>query len=341
MARVDQNPRQRLHSRTKSAKQQTASLLAGENPFRRMRRYQSQHPATTFGEFMTQRSVLVGIAQPRFHRNTIWPANKGLEKVAYGAIIEVPEASIRVFPNCPPSTSDYNFRRYFSEIAMLVKAAVTSEVAGSGLVQETELRRIYVIDDDASILKIIQMQLESEGYDVVLYSLSSEFLDDLPDLEPGIVVSDQCMPMVEGLDIQVALQDRSPRLPMILLSGVPETRVSVQAMRQGAITVLDKPFRKSELVSAVLEAFDVLRHSLSSADTLPPQLPDGGRYLDRLSARERQVVDEVYKGETNKSVGIRLAISIKTVEKHRGKAMKKMEVESLAQLVRMMDRELR
>ncbi len=111
-------------------------------------------------------------------------------------------------------------------------------------------------------------------------------------------------------------------------------------MKRGAVTVLDKPYHKDQLLASLEDAFAILDRASNDEQGLPPVLPNGELYLDRLSERERQVVDLVYDGETNKSIGIRLGISIKTVEKHRGKAMKKMAVASLAELIRVMDREL-
>ena len=111
-------------------------------------------------------------------------------------------------------------------------------------------------------------------------------------------------------------------------------------MKNGAVTVLDKPFDRAELLSAVKEAFRQLKHSDSFNEILPPVLRPGESYLDRLSLRERDVILLIYKGATNKSAGIHLGISIKTVEKHRGSAMKKLGVPSLASLVRLLDRDL-
>jgi FixJ family two-component response regulator len=143
------------------------------------------------------------------------------------------------------------------------------------------------------------------------------------------------------LDVQQALKAWSHRFQLILLSGYPETRVAVQAMKQGAVTVLDKPYNKDQLLESLNEAFSALARAVLDDSGLPAVLPNGEIYADRLSAREKQVVDLVYEGETNKSIGIKLGISIKTVEKHRGKAMRKMEVNSLAELVRLIDREQR
>jgi len=167
------------------------------------------------------------------------------------------------------------------------------------------------------------------------------FLSRLATLASGVVLVDQRMPPhADGLEVQRRLQQRPHDFKVILLSGYPETRIAVQAMKQGAVTVLDKPYNKDELLRALGIAFTELDRSLTEGDGLPKALPGGQLYLETLSHREREVIDLVYHGETNKSVGIKLGISIKTVEKHRGKAMKKMHVSSLAELIRLMDREL-
>lgn len=206
--------------------------------------------------------------------------------------------------------------------------------------ESVNARRVYVLDDELQVLEVIELQLTASGFDVLTYSNPESFLSDLPTLSPGVVISDQRMPFEEGLGIQRQLQRRPNEFPLILLSGYPETRVAVEAMRQGAITVLDKPYNMAELLAALETAFQVLQKCARDEKLLPPLLSNGQSYLSRLSRREREVVDLVYQGETNKSIGIQLGISIKTVEKHRGKAMKKMEVNSLAELIRLMDREL-
>jgi FixJ family two-component response regulator len=111
-------------------------------------------------------------------------------------------------------------------------------------------------------------------------------------------------------------------------------------MKAGAVTVLDKPFERSQLLDAIDEGFRQLEAAEAPDTTLPPMLSGGETYLGRLSERELQVIQMVYDGATNKSIAIHLGISIKTVEKHRGRGMKKMDVSCLASLIRLMDREL-
>jgi len=203
-----------------------------------------------------------------------------------------------------------------------------------------ETRRVYVIDDEIQVLEVMKIQLESMGFGAQTYSSSETFLLQMPRLPPGVVIADQRMPFANGLEIQRRLKEFPSSFKMILLSGFPETRVAVEAMRQGAITVLDKPYQREELLDSLNQAFKELRRSMADEIGLPDALPGGGLYLDSLSRREREVIDLVYRGATNKSVSIALGISIKTVEKHRSKAMRKMQVSSLAELVRLLDREL-
>ncbi len=201
-------------------------------------------------------------------------------------------------------------------------------------------RSVYVVDDEIQVLDVISLQLNAAGYNVRTFSRAPEFLESLPKLDAGVVLCDQRMPELNGLEVQQKLKPFGNKFALIILSGYPETSVAVTAMKRGAVTVLDKPYHKDQLLASLEDAFAILDRASNDEQGLPPVLPNGELYLDRLSERERQVVDLVYDGETNKSIGIRLGISIKTVEKHRGKAMKKMAVASLAELIRVMDREL-
>lgn len=204
---------------------------------------------------------------------------------------------------------------------------------------ELQNRRVYVLDDEPQVREVIEMQLRAAGYDVVTFSSSLDFLVQVERLPGGVLVSDQRMPDVDGLTLQKRLHDLGQPFQVILLSGFPETRVAVQAMKQGAVTVLDKPYNKQQLLNSIEDAFKILNRVGSEENGLPPILPMGERYVDRLTQREREVIDQVYEGQTNKAIAIAMGISIKTVEKHRGKAMKKMLVTSLAELIRLLDRE--
>ena len=183
------------------------------------------------------------------------------------------------------------------------------------------------------------MMLAQAGFDVRAYQFSAKFVEESINLPPGVVVTDQVMHQMEGLEVQRLLSVRPNHFKVILVTAFPRTSLAVAAMKSGAITVLDKPFDRRDLIDAVEEGFRQLENAEGCDQALPPILPDNQTYLKRLSDRERTVIQLVYDGATNKAIGIQLGISIKTVEKHRGKAMKKMHVQSLAGLVRLMDRE--
>lgn len=200
--------------------------------------------------------------------------------------------------------------------------------------------RVYLIDDDLAVLKVIDTMLRISGYEVRAYSSPSDFLEDSEQLPPGVVVTDQVMNLVEGIEVQRRLSARPNHFKVILITAFSTTSLAVAAMKNGAVTVLDKPFDRAELLAAVKEAFRQLKHGDSFDEVLPPVLPFGESYLDRLSVRERDVILLIYKGGTNKSAGIQLGISFKTVEKHRSSAMKKLQVSSMASLVRLLDRDL-
>lgn len=198
---------------------------------------------------------------------------------------------------------------------------------------------VYVIDDDTAVLEVLRLTLELGGYRAVCYESASRFLDEAPVLSAGVVISDQSLPGIQGLELQRRLAESFPMFRFILISAYPRTRHSVASMQLGAITVLDKPLDRRELLAAVCEGFRQLATATEQGVVLPPLLSEGGSYLERLSRQEQIVIRLVYEGATNKAISIQMGISVKTVEKHRSRAMRKLEVHSLAGLVRLVQRE--
>ena len=202
-------------------------------------------------------------------------------------------------------------------------------------------RLVYVVDDDPNVMAVLRLMLDQAGFNPVCFSSANEFLTKLPTLIPGMVITDQVMSETTGLELLRRLVEQRPNdFRLILISAYPRTSLTVSAMKLGAITVLDKPFDRRELLQSLAEGFRRLNAAEDTELTLPPMLPTGESYLDRLSSREREVILMVYQGKTNKSISIGLNLSIKTVEKHRARAMRKMSVNSLAGLVRLIDREM-
>lgn len=220
-------------------------------------------------------------------------------------------------------------------------ATPAPDVAAPGppLGKSTTLR-VYAVDDDPNVLSVLRTMLSHVGYDTVCYPSAVSFLNDLSLLPRGVVITDQVMPELTGLHLHQQLRTLRPHdFRLILITAFPRTSLTVEAMKLGAITVLDKPFDRHELLQAVEDGFLRLNTVSEPDQPLPPPLPGGESYLDLLSEREREIILMVYQGSTNKSISIRLGLSIKTVEKHRARGMRKMRVSSLAALVRLINRE--
>jgi|GEM_PF-179734 len=200
--------------------------------------------------------------------------------------------------------------------------------------------RVYLLDDDPDVLKVVESMLKISGYAVFTYRCPTEFLAATEQMPAGVVITDQQMQGMLGIEVQRRLSARPNHFKVILVTAYSTTSLAVEAMKNGAVTVLDKPFNQQELLAAVTEAFRQLRHAGAFDEDLPPVLPSGELYLDRLSVREKDVILLIYKGATNKAAGIELGISGKTVEKHRSSGMQKLDVYSLASLIRLLDREL-
>jgi FixJ family two-component response regulator len=190
---------------------------------------------------------------------------------------------------------------------------------------------VHVVDDDELMRSSLEDLLRSVGYQVRLYGRAEEFLAaDVPD-GPGCVIVDVRMPGPSGLELQVALRDRDERLPVILMSGHGDIRMTVQAIKAGAIDFIEKPFRDQEMLQVVAGAIRIWKPSGAGVDVLPELR---GRY-EILTAREREVMALVCKGRMNKQIAAALDIQQTTVKFHRSAVMTKMKAGSLAELTRM------
>jgi FixJ family two-component response regulator len=166
---------------------------------------------------------------------------------------------------------------------------------------------------------------------VETFATAREFLDAYEAGSPGCLLLDIRMPGMSGLELQAELRRRQLDLPVIVLTGHGDVKVAVHAMKAGAVDFIEKPFNNEFLLQAVQKAVaDNLR---SGSGRVRRQ--EIAQRLEALTARERQVLDIVVAGETNKGVARVLGISEKTVEIHRAKVMEKMHAKSLAELVRM------
>lgn len=190
-------------------------------------------------------------------------------------------------------------------------------------------RKVVVIDDDEAVLDSLRMLLEAEGLEVETFERAGAFLQRAEDTRPGCLVTDVRMPEMDGLELLRALSARGPLPPVIVVTGHGEVAMAVQAMKLGARDFIEKPFDPHALLASVQDAL--------SAAGRPTGMPDPeiGRRLESLTPREREVLDQLVIGRSNKMIGRELAISPRTVEIHRARVMEKMRAESLSQLVRL------
>ncbi len=190
---------------------------------------------------------------------------------------------------------------------------------------------VFVVDDDEAVRHFLRGLIASVGLRVEVYAAAQDFLDAFEMGTPGCVLLDIRMPGLSGLELQRELAERDIRLPVIILTGHGDVQVAVHALTAGAVDFIEKPFNNDLLLGRIQKAVaDSVKADSARAkrDTIT------GR-IGLLTPRERQVLDLVVAGETNKGVARRLDISEKTVEVYRAKVMEKMRANSFAALVKM------
>lgn len=195
------------------------------------------------------------------------------------------------------------------------------------------LALIYLVDDDQAVLKALSRLLRSAGYEVLAFSSAREFMAHAPET-PGCLVLDVSMPEIDGLELQGWLNRRRIPLPIIFLSGHADVPTSVRAMKEGAVDFLTKPVDDFELIRAIQEASRWEREARAArayAQAVQTRLAT-------LTPREREVLEHVVSGKLNKQIAGDLGTTEKTIKVHRARVMQKMQVESLAELVRIAER---
>jgi RNA polymerase sigma factor (sigma-70 family) len=197
-----------------------------------------------------------------------------------------------------------------------------------------EKPRVFVIDDDLRVRRSLKFLLESAGLAVEIFPSAKTFLQRPLHDGPSCLVLDLRMPELNGLDVQEHLARSGIRIPIVFLSGYADVPSTAKAMRDGAIDFLVKPVDDTQLLEAVgraLERDEELRRRRREQTELATRIA-------RLTEREREVIDLVARGLLNKQIAYELGISDETVKVHRGRAMRKLEVDSVASLVHLLDR---
>lgn len=190
---------------------------------------------------------------------------------------------------------------------------------------------VYVIDDDPAMRDSLDFLLGSAGFTVTLFDSALTFLQTMPGLAFGCVVSDVRMPGMDGIDLLRQLKKEPKTLPIVIMTGHGDVPLAVEAMKLGAIDFLEKPFEDERLVvmisAALSQAADQSKTESVSADI--------ASRIASLSPRERQVMDGLVAGLSNKLIARDYNISPRTIEVYRANVMTKMQAGSVSELVRL------
>jgi FixJ family two-component response regulator len=193
---------------------------------------------------------------------------------------------------------------------------------------------VFVVDDDASVRRSTERLVRTMGFGIQAFASAQEFLAGARVDRPGCLVLDVHMPGLSGLDLQRELADRGVELPIVFLTGHGDIPMTVRAMKAGAVEFLTKPVKSRELIAAIRSAIERgrVRHQARRESDLLHE-----RHA-RLTAREREILPLIVAGLLNKQIAAELSMSERTVKFHRAHIMKKMEAETLAELVRVAER---
>lgn len=189
---------------------------------------------------------------------------------------------------------------------------------------------VYIVDDDEAVRDSLQWLIEPEGYKVMCFDDPERFLASLQWPQVCVLLLDVRMPKKSGLEVQSLLSERGINMPIIFITGHGDVSMAVETMKRGAVDFLEKPFDESRIKELIGLHMDKARELVS--ETKARDRLD--RLFAKLTAREQQVLERIVAGRLNKQIADDLNISIKTVEAHRANIMDKLEVTTVADLLK-------
>jgi two-component system, LuxR family, response regulator FixJ len=190
-------------------------------------------------------------------------------------------------------------------------------------------RTIHVVDDDAAVRHSLERLLESMGFATVSYTTPGNFLLAAPHLLGGCVLLDVKMPGISGLEVQARLRTIGFVQPIIVITGQGDIQTAVLAMKAGTFDFLEKPYEDEVLLAAIEAAL------AASPDDHIHQAVDSAQRIARLSPREREVLDALVAGASNKVIAFGLGLSVRTVEVHRARMMERLGTRQLSEAIRL------
>lgn len=190
---------------------------------------------------------------------------------------------------------------------------------------------VFLVDDDEAVRHALTIYLENVNLDVESFDSAEQFLDNINEDTRGVLVLDQRMDGMSGLDLQKLLNERSIVLPIVFITGHGDVATSVRAMKAGAVDFIEKPFRNEQLLNSVRNALQREQqvHGIQAARS------ETCKKYESLTQREQEVMKYVVRGMANSKLAEKLGVSPRTIEVHRSRVMQKMQAASLPELVRM------
>ncbi|ROT45218.1 response regulator transcription factor [Pusillimonas sp. NJUB218] len=189
---------------------------------------------------------------------------------------------------------------------------------------------VFIVDDDEAVRDSLRWLLEANGYQVQAFESAEIFLDSYDPDQVGVLIADVRMPGMSGLELQEALIARNSPLPIVFITGHGDVPMAVSTIKKGAVDFLEKPFNESDLRTIVARMLEQATERASKAQAQK----NHQAVLSRLTTREQQVLERIVAGRLNKQIAGDLNISIKTVEAHRANIMEKLQVTTVADLMK-------
>jgi two-component system response regulator FixJ len=186
---------------------------------------------------------------------------------------------------------------------------------------------IHIVDDDAAVRRSLQRLLSAAGLETVTYDSALALLAAMPLPPGGCLLLDIKMPEMDGLELQARLKRLDFHLPVIVMTGHGDVQTAVRAMKAGAVDFIEKPFDEEPLFTAIDAALEPERGD--------PEIAEAARRIAELTPRERQVLEALVDGHSNKVIAVSLGLSVRTVEVHRAHMLERLGARCLAEAVRL------